>query len=77
MFKKFNVIIYLFWQEWLRVSRVELERNINLCRELRDFMSKVSACGAPYQQWCTELRQEFPYLVSKIKINILYNIILY
>jgi hypothetical protein len=35
-----------------------------LCRELRDFLTKVSSCGAPYQQWCTELRQEFPALVS-------------
>jgi hypothetical protein len=51
-------------QEWLRISRVDLDRNAPLCRELRDFLTKVSSCGAPYQQWCTELRQEFPALVS-------------
>ncbi|XP_069678763.1 uncharacterized protein [Periplaneta americana] len=51
-----------FIEEWLRMSRVELDRNAPLCRELRDFLTKVSSCGAPYQQWCTELRQEFPAL---------------
>jgi len=56
--------IFVFLQEWLRISRVELDRNPPLCRELRDFLVKVSSCGAPYQQWCAELRQEFPALVS-------------
>ena len=56
--------ILLSLQEWLRISRIELDRNPPLCRELRDFLVKVSSCGAPYQQWCTELRQEFPALVS-------------
>jgi hypothetical protein len=55
---------YILLQEWLRISRVDLDRNAPLCRELRDFLTKVSSCGAPYQQWCTELRQEFPALVS-------------
>jgi hypothetical protein len=57
-----SIAVYL--QEWLRISRVDLDRNAPLCRELRDFLTKVSSCGAPYQQWCTELRQEFPALVS-------------
>ncbi|XP_046988768.1 uncharacterized protein LOC124594436 [Schistocerca americana] len=51
-----------FLEEWLRVSRVELDRNPPLCRELRDFLTKVSGCGPPYQQWCAELRQEHPAL---------------
>lgn len=48
----------------MRESRVELERNAPLCREVRDFQAKVQACGPPYQQWCAELRAEFPALVS-------------
>ncbi|XP_075223466.1 1-phosphatidylinositol 4,5-bisphosphate phosphodiesterase epsilon-1-like isoform X4 [Lycorma delicatula] len=51
-----------FIEEWLRVSRVELDRNAALCREIREFFCKVSPCGAPYQQWCGEMRQEFPAL---------------
>ena len=54
-------------QEWLRESRVELDRNAPLCRELRDFQAKVQACGPPYQQWCAELRAEFPALVSEAR----------
>ncbi|KAI5748039.1 hypothetical protein M8J77_021207 [Diaphorina citri] len=48
--------------EWLRISKIELNRNANVCRELRDFFNKITPCGAPYQQWCAELRQEFPVL---------------
>jgi hypothetical protein len=59
-----HCLLLVFLQEWLRISRVELDRNPPLCRELRDFLVKVSSCGTPYQQWCTELRQEFPALVS-------------
>ncbi|RZF45199.1 hypothetical protein LSTR_LSTR009970 [Laodelphax striatellus] len=51
-----------FIEEWLRVSRVELDRNAALCREIRDFLGKVAPCGAPYQQWAAEMRQEFPAL---------------
>ncbi|KAF6199507.1 hypothetical protein GE061_007533 [Apolygus lucorum] len=53
-----------FIEEWLRVSRVELERNPAVCRELRDVMAKISPLGAPYQQWCAEFRQEFPVLTK-------------
>ncbi|XP_026688057.1 uncharacterized protein LOC113472487, partial [Diaphorina citri] len=49
-------------EEWLRISKIELNRNANVCRELRDFFNKITPCGAPYQQWCAELRQEFPVL---------------
>ncbi|XP_046688497.1 uncharacterized protein LOC124374291 isoform X3 [Homalodisca vitripennis] len=59
-----------FIEEWLRVSRVEIDRNPGLCRELRDFMSKVSTCGQPYQQWCAELRQEFTQLSKDPDIEI-------
>lgn len=48
----------------MKISRVELEHNIPLNRELRDFLTKVTTCGAPYQQWCAEMRQEFPALVG-------------
>lgn len=48
----------------MKISRVELEHNIPLIREMRDFLAKVTTCGAPYQQWCAEIRQEFPALVS-------------
>ncbi|XP_034234063.1 uncharacterized protein LOC117641068 [Thrips palmi] len=51
-------------EEWMRESRVELERNAPLCREVRDFQAKVQACGPPYQQWCAELRAEFPALAK-------------
>lgn len=54
-------------EEWMRESHVDLERNAPLCRELRDFQAKVQACGPPYQQWCAELRAEFPALVSRGK----------
>ena len=65
-------LILVFLQEWLRISRVELDRNPPLCRELRDFLVKVSSCGTPYQQWCTELRQEFPALVSCSAVCIMF-----
>ncbi|XP_065340527.1 uncharacterized protein LOC135939859 isoform X4 [Cloeon dipterum] len=55
--------ILSFIEEWLRVSRVELSCHPPLCKELRDFLVKVSACGVPYQQWSCELRQEFPSLM--------------
>ena len=48
----------------MRVSRVELERNAPLCRELRELLAKTATCGAPYQHWCNELRHHFPALVS-------------
>ncbi|XP_059477759.1 uncharacterized protein LOC132198045 isoform X2 [Neocloeon triangulifer] len=54
--------ILSFIEEWLRVSRVDLACHPPLCKELRDFLVKVSACGIPYQQWSCELRQEFPSL---------------
>lgn len=50
----------------MRISRTEIERNAPLNRELREFLSKVTTCGTPYQQWCAELRQEFPALVINI-----------
>ncbi|KAL1122757.1 hypothetical protein AAG570_003084 [Ranatra chinensis] len=51
-----------FIEEWMRISRIELDRNPLLWKELRDFTTKVSQLGAPYQQWSAELRQEFPIL---------------
>ncbi|BET01584.1 phospholipase C [Nesidiocoris tenuis] len=56
--------ILSFIEEWLRVSRIELERNPAVCRELRDVMAKISPLGTPYQQWCAEFRQEFPVLMK-------------
>lgn len=51
-------------QEWLKFSRIDLERNIVLWKELRELMSKVSPLGAAYQQWCNQLTQDYPALVS-------------
>ncbi|XP_073996296.1 uncharacterized protein isoform X2 [Rhodnius prolixus] len=56
--------ILTFIEDWLRLSRLELERNPSLCKELRDLMSKVAPLGSPYQQWCAEFRQEFPVLTK-------------
>lgn len=53
----------------MRISRAEMERNAPLNRELREFLAKVVACGAPYQQWCSEIRQEFPALVRHAYFN--------
>ena len=65
--------LLLWLQEWLRSSRLELESNTSLWRELRDFLAKVQTCGAPYQQWCAEMRQEFPALVSNSNPHCLRN----
>uniref|UniRef100_A0A8D9BY52 Phosphoinositide phospholipase C n=2 Tax=Cacopsylla melanoneura TaxID=428564 RepID=A0A8D9BY52_9HEMI len=54
--------IFTFIEEWLRISKIELHRNANVCRELRDFFNKITPCGQPYQQWCAELRGEYPVL---------------
>ncbi|KAK7598071.1 hypothetical protein V9T40_006306 [Parthenolecanium corni] len=54
--------ILSFVEDWMKISRVELEHNSALNRELREFLSRVATCGAPYQQWCADMKQEFPAL---------------
>lgn len=51
-------------QEWLECGGVEVEGGAGVGRELSEFLAKVSQCGAPYQQWCDDLRAQWNITVS-------------
>ena len=53
-------------QEWLESGGVEVEGNPAVARELGEFLSRVAQCGAPYQQWCEELRHHWNINVSTV-----------
>lgn len=51
-----NILVFL--QEWLKAGGVQVEGNPTVARELSEFLNRVAQCGAPYQQWCDDLRAQ-------------------
>lgn len=56
------------FQEWLQSGGVQVEGNPTVARELSEFLTRVAQCGAPYQQWCDDLRSHWNITVSGTEV---------
>ena len=43
---------------------MQVEGNPSVTRELSEFLTRVGQCGAPYQQWCDDLKAQWNIIVS-------------
>nr|XP_045618556.1 uncharacterized protein LOC123770570 isoform X4 [Procambarus clarkii] len=51
--------VLLCVEEWLQCGGVQVEGNPTVAKELSEFLARVGQCGAPYQQWCDDLRAQW------------------